>query len=176
MTAAIRWSAAVLAGLCWVFLARLAGDFVAPWAMTLPLMAPPVIVAALRLPFRPGLVTLALVALLYDAGTGAPFGLSASIALPLHGILYGVRRHLAVDSPAALAAPALALTPAMHIVATVVTHRVVQRPLADDLGGFFLETAVACVLSAAATPWLAGLTLSLLGTFGVDTAEEAFQS
>lgn len=176
MTHAIRWSAAVLAGLCWVFLTRLAGDLVAPWALSIPLMAPPVVVAALRLPFRGGLVALALIALLHDAGTGMPFGLTASLALPLHGILYAVRRHIAAASPLTLAALAVALTPAMHLMTGVGIHLATGRPMASDLGGFVVETVLGCIACALAAPWLSGFTLALLRTFGVDTEAEAFVS
>jgi len=164
----------VLAGLCWVFLARLAGDFVAPYALTLPLMAPPLTVAALRLPRRAGAITLALVALLYDAGTGLPFGASATVALPLHALLYAARQRLAADSGLLLALVAAALTPVMHFGVAAVIGRVSGRGMTDDLFGFASEIVAGCVLAGIATPWLAGLTNAMLRAFGIGRETEVY--
>lgn len=166
MKLGLRWSAAVLAGLGWIFLTRLAGDLCAPLALHLPLMAPPVVVIALRLPHRPGVVALTLVALLHDAASGIPFGLTASLALPLHFILFRIRNHLSADASLTAAALAFAITPALWL-GTALALTLAGHPAPADLRGIATEVILGSVLAALATPWLAGFTLSLLRAFGV---------
>ncbi len=166
MKLGLRWSAAVLAGLGWIFLTRLAGDLCAPWALQLPLMAPPLVVTALRLPYRPGAFALALIALLYDAALGIPFGLSASLALPLHLILFRIRHHLTADAALTGAALAFTITPALWL-GTALALTLSGSPLPADLSGVLTEVALGAALAALGTPWLAGFTLSLLRLFGV---------
>ena len=166
MTGGIRWSAAVLAGLCWVFLTRLGTDLISGHGLTLQLIAPPLVVSALYLPYRAGAVTLGLVALLYDAASGAPFGITASIALPAHLLLFRIRRQLTPVNPLTGAGLALAVAPALHL-GFVGGLAIGAREMPSDTIGLLLETGLVAVVSALATPWLTGLTLSALDLFGI---------
>lgn len=167
MTGGIRWSSVVLAGLCWVLLTRLGSDLLSGHALTLQLIAPPLVVASLFLPYRAGAVSLALVALLMDAASGAPFGLTATLALPAHLFLFRIRRQLTPVTRLTGAGLALAVAPATHL-AYVAGMAVATRVMPSDTVGLLLETGLAAVVSALATPWLTGLTFALAGAFGLN--------
>ncbi len=162
----LRWSGAVLAGLAWVFLSRLAQDSAAAYALHLPLTAPPLVVCALLLPFRPGAVVLTLTLLLYDAGLGVPFGLSATLALPVYALLFRIRHHLMQSSALVQASLALALTPALHAAFAAALH-LAGRPLPADTLGFLTEILAGVALASLFTPWLGSLTVAVLRLFGL---------
>lgn len=163
---------AVLAGLAWLFVARLFTDLLAPLALTPTWIVPVVIVFTFRLQLREMLIGLALVCLLHDATLAIPFGLSASLALPVAAILHRVKRHLNTSSRRQAAAVAFALTPTIHL-AFVLAVSLSGMPLPADARGLATEMTLATVTSALATPWLANLTDGMLSLFGArrDEAE-----
>lgn len=172
MRSDFRLSAAVFAGLAWLFVANLFSDLLAAHTLTLVWMVPPLVVFALRLPLRAALTCLGIVALLHDATLAIPFGLTASIALPVAAVLHRLRRHFNPGSRRQAAAVAFALTPTLHIV-TVLTLAATGKPLPADAHGVALEIALGTLASACATPWLADLTDAMLALFGApDAASE----
>lgn len=175
MTRRLRWSGSVLAGLGWVFLARLAQDPASSCSLQLPLSATPLVVCALLLPFRAGAVALTLVLLLHDAGRPVPFGLSATLALPAYVMLFRIRRHLARESAAVQAGLALALTPALH-VAQAVALTLAGRLLPADTLGFLTEILAGAALAALFTPWLGVFMPAVLARFGVRLEREEVES
>lgn len=161
---ALRLSGAVLAGLAWLFVARLGADLFSQKGLTPVWFAPPVVVFALRLPHVAALVCLALTCLLHDATLAIPFGITASIALPAAAVLLRFRHHLRRNSRAQAAAGVFALTPGLHLawcVALSLTGRVTPH----EPRALLIEIAASTLLSTLATPWLADLTDALLHRF-----------
>lgn len=172
MKSDLRLSAAVFAGLAWLFVANLFSDLLSLAALTPVWVVPPLVVFAMRLPLRACLTCLALVALLHDATLAIPFGLTASVTLPVAAILHRLRRHFNHGSRPQAAAIAFALTPTVHIV-TALALSASGESLPADAHGVAVEIAVGALVSALATPWLADLTDALLALFGApDAASE----
>lgn len=148
-----RWSIIILAGLAWVFLARLADDGAATLRLAPILIASPLVTTALLLPYRAGLVTLLTIALLLDAGTGIPFGLSATLLAPVHLILHRLRHQVPRDSVAIATLLAACITPALWIARTILLHWQ-GYPLPGDLAGALSEITLSTLLVIPGTAWL----------------------
>lgn len=174
MTGRLRWAGAVPAGLGWIFLARLVQDGASEYALNPPLSAPPLVVAALLLPFRAGLAVLTLVLLLHDSGQGIPFGLSATVALPVYVVLFRLRHHFSKDSVWSQAALAGGLTPLLH-AGSVFFLGLAGGPLADRSAGILAETVIGVLLAALFTPWLASLSAAFLKISGANSDPEAIE-
>ena len=166
MRADLRPGIAVAAGLAWLFVARLCTDLLAPHALTPLWIVPPVVVFSLLLPRRAALICLAIVCLMHDATLAIPYGLSATLALPVAAMLHRIRRHVNTHSRRQIAALAFAITPTLHL-AFVLAITLAGWPLPADLHGLMLEMAIGTVASALASPWLADFTSALLRLVGV---------
>lgn len=161
----LRLSAAVFAGLVWIFVVNLFIDLLSSAAVATLWIVPPLVALTMRLPLRATLVCLALVALLHDATLPVPFGITASVALPAAACLHGVRRHLNTRSRRQAAAVAFAISPTLHIT-TVLAMAAAGCPLPQDAAGLAIEIAAGTLVAAIATPWLANLTDAMLRAFG----------
>lgn len=156
-----RRSVIVLAGLAWVFMARLADDLSASACLSPTLIAGPLVVTAILMPYRSGLITLMLVTLLLDAGTGMPFGLSATMLAPTHLLLHRLRHQIVGNSAAIATLIAACITPAIWIARTLLL-RWQGYPLPLDLAGAMVEILVSILLVIPSTAWLFSLYRALI--------------
>lgn len=171
MERALPWSGAVLAGVVWLFLARLISDELARFALTPVFWAAPLVVFSFALPRRVALVVLAVVMLLHDAVRPGPFGMSASLVLPVAAVLLRWRELFHRESRRQTAAIAFVLTPSLHILLAVAMG-VAGRGLPEDTGGFFAEMLIGAMVSGLGAPWLYDFTVVLVRLFGAQPESE----